>query len=225
MRESKGPIAKLRGQMTSVTTAVVVAAGFVAQGLFALRTTLQWLASERAGRVRIPTGYWQISVAASILLLIYATATKDPVFIAGPLASLLIAARNLALQRPGRETGGMRRRLLLPIAALVTAALGAALATKMQELETNAPPLGWLMIGVLGQTLWLSRYLLQWYLSERLGRSTLPAPFWLAGLGGALLLFCYAIHQGNVVFILAYALNPIPYCRNLVLWARERRAT
>lgn len=73
--------------------------GLVGQLAFASRFLIQWIASERAGRSILPGAFWQLSIAGSTLLLAYAIAIRDPVFIIGQASGLAIYARNLALQR------------------------------------------------------------------------------------------------------------------------------
>ena len=89
-------------------------------------------------------------------------------------------------------------------------------------LEVKAGPL-WLAIGIAGVAVWMARHLVQWWISERLGRSVLPAAYWWLSIAGSLLLLGYAIHRVDWVFMLAYALSPIPYVRNLVLQRRAER--
>ena len=74
-------------------------------------------------------------------------------------------------------------------------------------------------------TLWSGRFVVQWIASERRGRSVLPPAFFVMSLAGSVLLFLYAAFQRppDWVNLAAYALNPIPYARNLVLLARGRR--
>jgi lipid-A-disaccharide synthase-like uncharacterized protein len=81
-----------------------VALGFVAQGLFAMRFVVQWIASERAGRSVIPVTFWMFSLGGGGLLLIYALYRKDPVFIAGQALGLLIYGRNLHFIRRERQS-------------------------------------------------------------------------------------------------------------------------
>ena len=69
--------------------------GFVAQGVFTTRFIVQWLASERAGQSVIPLAFWFLSIAGSMLLLIYAIHRHDPVFILGQGAGVGIYLRNL----------------------------------------------------------------------------------------------------------------------------------
>lgn len=74
-----------------------VAFGFAAQLIFGLRFLLQWMASEKAGKSIIPIGFWYLSLAGGVGLLIYATKRKDPVFIVGQLFGCVIYVRNLIL--------------------------------------------------------------------------------------------------------------------------------
>jgi len=69
--------------------------GFTAQILFSARFIVQWIASERAKKSVIPVSFWFLSLAGGGLLLIYSIGRKDPVFILGQSAGLLIYSRNL----------------------------------------------------------------------------------------------------------------------------------
>jgi lipid-A-disaccharide synthase-like uncharacterized protein len=71
--------------------------GFGAQGLFTARFFVQWIVSERNRRSMIPKVFWYFSLSGSSLLLIYAIHRKDPVFIVGQAAGLVIYVRNLML--------------------------------------------------------------------------------------------------------------------------------
>ncbi len=75
----------------------LLALGFLAQGMFSARFLVQWVASERAGRSVVPLSFWIFSVAGGGLLLLYAVFRKDPVFIVGQAAGLIIYLRNLYL--------------------------------------------------------------------------------------------------------------------------------
>lgn len=79
--------------------------GFIAQGLFAARFLVQWIASERAGRSVVPVSFWFLSVSGGVLLLLYAILRKDPVFILGQASGLIIYGRNLYLIYRERKHG------------------------------------------------------------------------------------------------------------------------
>jgi lipid-A-disaccharide synthase-like uncharacterized protein len=183
--------------------------GFSGQALFAGRVLLQWIASERARRSVVPRGYWEISLAAAGLVLTYALLVNNFVFVLSTLPGALIAGRNLRIVRPAA------RRQLVPWAAALAAVLGWAAVAK--------PHVGtpfWATLGVIGSLLWGGRHLIQWWISERRGKSVLPGLFWIFSLVGSVLLVAYAISRHDPVMIVGYAFGCIPYLRNLMLLRR-----
>ncbi len=204
------------------------AIGFAGQGLFALRMLTQWLASERAQRSVAPRSFWWLSILGTVMLLAYAWFTRDLVFLIAPALNLFLYARNLALSArpPGSARQGGNRIWLFPLGSLLLAGglLSAYLtADEKQIISVEQSPL-WLAIGLAGTALWTVRFPVQWILAERRGYSTLPPAFWWMSLAGSLLLTAYAAYKPDVVFILAYALAPIPVVRNLMLIRRGRHA-
>ena len=85
-------------------------------------------------------------------------------------------------------------------------------------------PAPWLAVGLLGQVAFASRFLIQWYVSERRQRSVIPMSFWYLSLMGSLLLLVYAIHRSEPVFVLGYLPNSVIYARNIVLRQRQARS-
>ena len=71
--------------------------GLGGQAMFSMRFIVQWLASEREGRSVVPVAFWYFSVAGGVILFLYALYRRDPVFVLGQGAGLLIYARNLWL--------------------------------------------------------------------------------------------------------------------------------
>ena len=57
----------------------------------------------------------------------------------------------------------------------------------------------WLTAGFLAQGFFSARFLMQWILSERAGRSLLPVHFWYFSVAGSVLLLAYAIHRRDPV--------------------------
>lgn len=80
----------------------------------------------------------------------------------------------------------------------------------------------WAFIGLLGQGLFASRFLVQWVHSERQGRSEIPVSFWFLSIGGGLILLAYAVQIANVVFIIGQVSGLAIYLRNLQLVLRNR---
>ncbi len=93
--------------MTITTEQIWLAIGFLGQAFFSGRFLVQWIASERAGRSIVPVAFWFFSIGGGLTLLLYAIYRRDPVFIAGQAAGLLIYGRNIYfILREKRETGG-----------------------------------------------------------------------------------------------------------------------
>jgi lipid-A-disaccharide synthase-like uncharacterized protein len=82
----------------------------------------------------------------------------------------------------------------------------------------------WKAIGWLGNAIFSSRFLVQWYVTEKKKRVVVPQAFWWLSLIGSLTFLCYSIHQQDSVFIFAYAFTWIPYIRNLVIHRRHKNA-
>jgi len=83
----------------------------------------------------------------------------------------------------------------------------------------------WKAVGWCGNAVFFSRFLVQWYATEKRRQVVVPAAFWWLSLTGALLLFAYALfYRRDSVFIFAYAFTWIPYVRNLVIHRRHAHA-
>ena len=71
--------------------------GFFGQIVFTMRFVVQWIASEKKGKSVIPISFWFISIAGSLVLLVYSFWRKDPVFILGQSFGCFVYVRNLML--------------------------------------------------------------------------------------------------------------------------------
>lgn len=87
-------------------------------------------------------------------------------------------------------------------------------------LDVLAHPIG--LLGLLGQTLFFSRFLVQWIASEKKGRSVVPLSFWYLSIGGGGLLLVYALWRKDPVITLGQAVGLFVYIRNLMLIHRRR---
>jgi lipid-A-disaccharide synthase-like uncharacterized protein len=83
-------------------------------------------------------------------------------------------------------------------------------------------PISWLAIGFGGQAMFSCRFLVQWLASERRKTSVVPKLFWWFSVAGGLCLLSYAIHRGDIVFILGQAGGLFIYARNLILLRRKK---
>ena len=82
----------------------------------------------------------------------------------------------------------------------------------------------WLAIGLLGQALFSARFLVQWIVSERQGRSVIPLAFWWLSLAGGCVLLAYAVARRDPVFIIGQAAGLVVYLRNLRMIRAEAAA-
>ena len=201
------------------------AVGWLGQALFTGRVLLQWIASERAGRSVVPKSFWWISLWGSLALLVYVGHRQDPVFLAGVSINTAIYARNLRLVYRAEDPKRVARNPWIPVASGL--GLAAVAGFTLHQLDATVvtfdQPWWGLALGFTAQTIWSSRFILQWYASERQGRSVLPASFFYVSTLGAVLLFGYAVYRVDWVMMAAYVLNPVPYVRNLVLIRRSRQ--
>lgn len=71
------------------------------------------------------------------------------------------------------------------------------------------------LFGLLGQALFMMRFLAQWIHSEKMGRSAIPEIFWLFSIGGGIVLLIYAVLKNDFVFIVGQSLGLFIYARNI----------
>jgi lipid-A-disaccharide synthase-like uncharacterized protein len=81
---------------------------------------------------------------------------------------------------------------------------------------------GWLIIGLLAQSMFFLRFFTQWIASEKIKDSVIPISFWYFSILGSLGLLTYALHIKDPVFILGQSMGIFVYIRNLVLIRRRR---
>lgn len=86
----------------------------------------------------------------------------------------------------------------------------------------SAVEIGWLAVGFGGQGLFMSRFLVQWIVSERKQESVIPVAFWYLSIVGGLMLLAYAIHRVDPVIITGQLFGVVVYARNLVLIHRSQ---
>jgi lipid-A-disaccharide synthase-like uncharacterized protein len=81
----------------------------------------------------------------------------------------------------------------------------------------------WTVLGLTGNLMFTSRFVVQWYVSERLKKSVIPGNFWRLSFIGGVINLVYAVHIGAIPFILGSILPPVIAARNLMLIAKNRR--
>jgi len=81
----------------------------------------------------------------------------------------------------------------------------------------------WLAIGLVGQCLFMMRFIVQWIHSERHQKSLIPVSFWYLSLIGGLIVLAYGIRRVDPVIILGQLPGTIVYTRNLMLIHRNNK--
>jgi len=69
--------------------------GIISQLVFILRFVYQWLSSEKKKNSHLPLGFWRISLAGSMLILIYAIFREDIVLFLAHSIGMIAYIRNI----------------------------------------------------------------------------------------------------------------------------------
>lgn len=70
----------------------------------------------------------------------------------------------------------------------------------------------------------MMRFVVQWIASERAKQSVVPEIFWYFSLAGGLIVFVYAVHRQDLVFILGQGLGVFIYLRNIYFIHKRKRS-
>ena len=80
------------------------------------------------------------------------------------------------------------------------------------------------VLGLIGNAIFSTRFLVQWLASERRGESVIPISFWYWSIAGSIIMCLYFVFQRDPVGILAYLPNSMIYIRNLMLIRKRKFA-
>lgn len=198
---------------------LIYSLGFLSQVLFFARNIAQWFLSEKSGRVISPVVYWQISLAASILMLIYGILRNDFAIVLGQFIVYFIYIRNLQLKSAWIIIPAYLRLLifLLPLGILGWLFFGHTY--NFSSILTNEEVSLFLLVwGSAGQVIFTFRFVYQWIYSENRKDSFLPLGFWIISTTGSLMIFTYAVYRLDPVLFLAHSLGLFIYIRNILLY-------
>ena len=89
---------------------------------------------------------------------------------------------------------------------------------------TNTDTL-WLMIGMVGQVVFASRFFVQLFYSEKAKKSVMPVAFWYISIAGGLITLVYSVRLGQMglPFFVGQIGGLVVYARNLMLIWREKK--
>ena len=195
---------------------LVIGLGFIAQGLFFIRTITQWFKSEKEGEVISPIVYWQISLVASILMLTYGILRNDFAIVIGQTMVYSIYIRNLQLKKAWKNMHWLSKLLaiVIPVIYWVWLISSGSFNTIMKNEEVT---IFWMIWGTAAQIVFISRFFYQWIYSENQKESLLPLGFWFISTAGSMMIFTYSIVRIDPVLFAAHSLGLFIYIRNILL--------
>jgi len=199
-------------------TILIFALGFLAQGFFSARILVQWVLSERAGRVLSPTLFWALSLAGAYLLCLYGWLRHDFAIVLGQVISYYVYLWNLDVKGVWRKMPMLLRTVLVltPVAAACFVANDVG-GFVIRFIHNEEVPMWLLLFGSAGQVVFTLRFLYQWLYSRRKGESKLPAGFWILSLVGSLSIVSYGVIRRDPVLIVGQSFGIVAYGRNLML--------
>jgi lipid-A-disaccharide synthase-like uncharacterized protein len=196
----------------------VYALGFFAQSLFGSRLVVQWIQSERQGKVVSPTVFWILSVMASFLFLIYGVLRNDPVILIGQTLSYYIYIRNLQLKGFWKKIPMVLKIIIFPQPILILSWIVFFAPETFQAIKAKGDFTETIIIiGTIGQLLLNLRYLYQWYYSEQAKQSLLPLGFWIISLVASVMVVSYAYTKLDPVLLVSQGFGLMAYSRNIYL--------
>jgi lipid-A-disaccharide synthase-like uncharacterized protein len=203
---------------------LVFSIGFLAQILFSARQLTQWIASEKAGRILSPLLFWQLSILASFLLMVYGILRNDLVIILGQIITYGVYIRNLHYH-------GFWTKIPAPVRLLVFVFPGIAICWlltgetyNVQKLFANKDISSSLMVwGIIGQFVFTFRFIYQLLYSEKRKQSVLPIGFWIISITGSIMVLSYAIFRKDPVLFTGQLFGVVVYSRNILLGLRQNK--
>ena len=195
----------------------------VVQSLFATRTFVQWFLSEKSKKVVSPLIFWQISLIASFLYLIYGWLRADFVIIFGQIITYYIYIWNLNILNYWKKINAAARCVLWLIPAILIGMLMFTGKGDIERLWTDIS-FGLILFGSIGQVIFTFRFIYQWWYSRRYSRSILPNGFWVLSIIGSIILLIYGIIRHEPQLLIGHGASFITYFRNLYLNRKNKSA-
>jgi len=203
---------------------VIFGIGFLSQILFSARLLVQWISSEKAGRVLSPLLFWQFSIVASFLMVVYGILRNDLAIIFGQSITYGVYIRNLHYQRFWDKIPRPIRigAILFPLSAIIW--LTAGNKYNFHTIITNEDIPFLLMVwGVASQFIFTFRFIFQWIYMEKRKESLLPIGFWVISFIGSMMVLSYAIIRKDPVLFVGQIFGFIVYSRNILLWLKHKK--
>ena len=192
--------------------------GLIAQLLFSLRLTIQWLFSEKENKVVTPTFFWIVSLIASFLFFMYGYLRNDFAIMLGQFITYYIYIRNLQLQNQwNRLQKGIQIVFInFPLIVLLITLLRGEFDFS-QLFNQDFIPIWLLSLGIISQLIFTLRFIFQWIISEKNKFSQLPETFWVLSLVGSILILIYSLFRKDPILFIGHTFGIIIYSRNLII--------
>lgn len=75
----------------------------------------------------------------------------------------------------------------------------------------------WVIFGLASQSVFFARVVVQWLASEKRKEIVTPIAYWYLGIAGSVMIFVYAVHREDIVFIASGFLNTLICTRSLII--------
>jgi len=203
---------------------IIYSIGFFSQVLFFGRTIIQWFISEKEKKVLSPTIFWELSLVASLFMLVYGILRNDAAILISQILVYYIYVRNLQLKGKWKKVHLIFRLIitLLPLAILVYifTVTDYSLASFLKN-ENN--PFFLMIWGIAAQLIFISRFFYQWLYSENKKESILPIGFWIISTVGSSMTLIYGILRLDPVLIAAHSLGIFVYIRNILIYRNQNK--
>lgn len=197
---------------------IIYTIGFAAQFLYFARSIIQWIVSEKNKKVITPSVFWKLSLMGSILMFIYGYFRHDFAIMLGQGLTYFIYIRNLHFQNEWKRLPFLIRIFLILFPLLIVIIYHNNNEIDLYHLFHPDNIAVWLIIwGSVAQLIFTSRFIYQWYFTEKNKISTLPKGFWILSLMGASMILVYAILRKDPVLFLGTVFSVFLYGRNLII--------
>ncbi len=202
-----------------MNSTLIFLVGIAAQALFSARLLVQWIKSEKAQKVLSPTLFWQLSLIASFLLVVYGVLRNDLVIIGGQCISYFVYIRNLRFKNAWRflPTWFRAFAMAMPFLGVIWILWDGQFGLSYVMKNDNNIPVFLMIWGTAAQSVFSLRFIYQWWYSEKLKKSVLPTGFWIISLAGSIMIIIYGIFRMDLVIIIGQIFGAAIYARNLYL--------
>lgn len=203
---------------------IIFGIGFLSQLLFSARLLVQWIKSEKAGKIVSPLVFWQISMVASFMMMVYGILRNDLAILAGQFITYTVYIRNLHYHGFWKKIPGPLRvvAVTFPIIAVLWLINGDEnnIRTIVTNKDVSLPLMVW---GVASQFVFTFRFVFQWIYTEKRKEPLLPIGFWFISFIGSMMVLSYAVIRRDPVLFIGQMFGFIVYIRNIILWMKDKK--